>query len=533
MTQTSSPTAARRATGRNVVAVLVVAAILQAVGTFGINLWRYRTFRVAGPLDLSYYNQQLWNAWHGNSPITIRPKNAYVVEGPEPWKTNHLRPVTLVLLALHRIWPGVPMFFAFQSLVLASGVWPAFRLGRHASGQALCGMFCGLAYAAAPVVWLLGTTDFRYLHLGVPFVLWTYEALDRRSPRQLSWCALALFATRESYSVVVAAMGFSQLFRRRPVWENLRWAAAAVATGFVWFWIHVAYLWCAFGPDSAAGYLQATRNPAGSYGQSTSSMWGELRREGSRLAIQLGGLVLGAAAAPELAVPGIALAYPPLRMGLFTLHPSQQYVRYFAPAASLLLAGLFVSLGRVWRRFSPSRVPLWGAGVVVALLATQSVLGMTLREDSVLRLKPRVGAGEISTVRDRLSRIPADDGVLAFRGVLPSLSARCQVYDYHQLPPGVTLERAIADSDWIVVERLLVLLGEMLASDATPRETCEQFAKLIAIGHSDAGLTPAEWMQTARTIRAASAGFRVDASLQSMVVLRRSRGGTRAQAQVR
>ncbi len=116
--------------------VLLAAGVFSAAGTFAINHWRYQTFRVAGPFDLAYFNQQQWNLWHGMASLTIRPRISYATEGPEPWRTMRLRPITLLVTLLYPLAPGVPLLLAIQSISIGLGVLPAYLLGRHvASGQ--------------------------------------------------------------------------------------------------------------------------------------------------------------------------------------------------------------------------------------------------------------------------------------------------------------------------------------------------------------------------------------------------------------
>lgn len=505
--------------------VLATAAIVQASGTFAINNWRYRTFRVAGPLDTAYYNQQLWNFWHANSPITIRPQNSYAIEGPEPWKTNHLRPVTAVIGLVYPLWSGVPLFYFLQSVAMACGVWPAYHIGRRIAEDANCGIVAGLMYATAPIVWLLGTGDFRYLHLGIPLVLWTFDALDRRRPVEFAVSTSALFCTRESFCIVLAMLGISQLVRRRPWAENLRWACAAGAIGVAWFWIHFGYLAWAFGRETAAGYLEATRDPVSAYGRNPGHMIDDLGRESVRLALVAGPMAAASVAAPELMVPGIVLGFPPLHMGLFTLHPAHQYVRYLAPAGSVLLVAAVVSLSRLWRRWSNCLRRRRAMGISAILIFTAGTSCVLFGPAGVLRIPSRLAhPNDVTALRNALQAIPADAAVLAYRAVLPNLSSRTKLFDYHQLPPEVTLENAIDQSRWIIVERLVLVLVDLDRQAATDPASQAQLEWTLAQMEGRGELSSAAWRRIVSGF--ASSGvqeqFQHAATLQSVVVLRRT-----------
>ena len=83
---------------------------------------------------------------------------------------------------------------------------------------------------------------------------------------------------------------------------------------------------------------------------------------------------------------------------------------------------------------------------------------MTIVE--LLRLPSRVPDEDVAPLRAALSGIPPDAVVLAYRDILPHLSARTRLYDYYQIPPGV--EPQLDEFDWAIVERYQVgFLGDI------------------------------------------------------------------------
>ena len=118
---------------RKVYLALALLGGLFAAATFAINLWRYETYRSAWPLDLAFFNHQLWNLWHGMAPLTLRPVNYYAIEGPEPWRMAQMRLAALALAIPYRLWPGVPMLLAAQSVACGFGVWPMYRIAARRS----------------------------------------------------------------------------------------------------------------------------------------------------------------------------------------------------------------------------------------------------------------------------------------------------------------------------------------------------------------------------------------------------------------
>jgi len=459
---------------RNPTWVLLAAGAFCAAGTFAINMWRYSTFRVAGPFDLAYFNQQHWNIWHGMAPLTIRPQIAYAAEGPEPWRTMRLRPITLLLTLFYPLAPGVPLLFAFQSAAIGLGVLPAFLLGRRvAGGDVTAGLLAAAAYAIAPPVWVLGTNDFRYLYLGLPLVFCLYCSIRAGSGGATAFWALALLCVRSPYCILVALLGLASLFNDGRTAQRLKWCLGLLALAVFWLVLTVLYLYLLFGPTAAAGYVEAMFDPIRYYGRNPGSELAELEREWPRLLLVLVPAGLVAWSIPELAIAALLLFYPPLRMGLFTLHPAQQYVRFLAPALAMLLLASSAGLAKVWSRERAHAGRRRLAGVALAAMAASSAIYLA----QLFMLPPRVHKSDIAKLKEAMSRIKRQDAVLAFRALLPNLSSRTVLYDYYQMPDGLTVEAAAATVDWAFVEMRQRALIEYLKR----REYFETRAELAAL----------------------------------------------------
>jgi len=222
----------------------------------------------------------------------------------------------------------------------------------------------------------------------------------------------------------------------------------------------VLYLYVFFGPAAAAGYIEAMLDPVRYYGRNPGMELIALQREARRLALVFGPLVLAGLAAPELMLPAALFLYPPLRMGLFTLHPAQQYVRFLAPALFMAQLAAVVGVARLLLK-SKTKPPLsWLAWSSLAACAAASVVYVAM----TLSLPSRVAISEVRGLRESLEAIGEAEPVLAFRAVLPNLSCRTELYDYYQLPPAMRVEEAAARCNWAVVElRQYDLLNYLLA----------------------------------------------------------------------
>ncbi len=476
-----------------------------ATGLFLINTWRLRTFRVSAPLDMAYYNQQLWALSRRLPQITVRPQNFYAAEGPEPWRTNHLRPITWAFVPLYRLWPRPELLYLLQSLVLGLGVFAAYHLAAIQGGRK-GGILGALLYASCPGIWLLGSTDFRYMYLGIPVGLWCAAALIQNRAGAFLTRSLLWMSIREPYSVVVAALGVGRYLQTPRRLSGLRLALLAVGFGITWFWLHVLYLALAYSPSTATQYLWAVRHPTEAYGMVEGAIALSLAREWHRLLVNFLPLVLLCLAQPNWLIVGLPLLFPPMRMGLFTLHPAVQFVRYLAPALVVLLAGSSAATGRLvgsrfklLRQLPPSVLLLnFVCCAVVVLVGPSTLFRMPGPSDAILKLPPRYSEGHRSReLLAVLDRIPKTEGVLAARGVLANLSPRTTLYDYYQPGPAVTWRDAIQRCRWLVVERRILLL----ASPDVPAPLREAvWESILRVSGATGRKNRQDWEEFARTV---------------------------------
>ncbi len=504
-------------------AVAVAAALVLAAGTFAINSWRLRTFRVAGPLDMAYYNQQLWNM--GRAPVTVRPQNFYATEGPDAWRTNHLRPITFALVPLYRWRPHPTTLYALQAAVLALGVIPAYRIGAR-YGDPTAAALAALTYAACPPLWLVGATDFRYMYLGIPIGLAVADWIAQQRTSRLV-LGTAIWATiREPYCIVIAALGVHHALWQWPVRGAWRVGAIAIGLGIVWFWGHVLYLTLAYGPATAAGYLWAATHPTEAYGLVPGAVAAALRREWPALLVYFMPLAALGLRRPLCVALGLLLLLPPMRMGLFSLHPAVQYVRYICPALVLLLWAAVTSVAERWQESSRRH---WS----LALLATQLMAlalivtvgpGLLRRgaiRDGLLTFPSRYNELDVRAgLVELLKRIPQQEPVTAARGVLLNVSPRTVLYDYYQPGPGLDQLAVARNARWLVVEKKLFLLD-----GPVPRVAEAVWQSLRRTAGSTGVRRREEWLRFVRWLRRARAGaggWRVVYEGADLLVLRRT-----------
>jgi uncharacterized membrane protein len=186
-----------RVSVRHPTRVVVVGMIAYALVFSVITVGQHRTFRTHA-MDLGYYVQVLWDLGHGLPPYeTLLQQHAWA---------GHLSPILYLLAPLGRL-PDVPEgLLVFQSVALALGALPLYRLARRRVGDvAGAGLAC--LYLLNPSLHGINTKDFHTAALAIPLLLTAMDALGRGHVR-LFWAATILtLTTREDAAIAVLGLG--------------------------------------------------------------------------------------------------------------------------------------------------------------------------------------------------------------------------------------------------------------------------------------------------------------------------------------
>jgi hypothetical protein len=472
----------------SVLLVLVGLGVAVAAGTFGVNYWRFRTYRSAWPLDLAFFNHQLWNLSHGMAPLTLQPGNFYASEGPEPWRMAQMRLLTFLVLPVYAMLPGVTTLLVVQSTACGLGVWPMYRIAVRRSGGAGWGIAAAALYAVSPPIWLLGTLDFRYLTLGVPLALAAFDALDARNARRYALLAIVTMLTRQVYAVALAVLAVAHFVaawlghrwgRRKDRMNVRQWLVGPLLLSVVWLLLDQGWLLVFYGPQTVGKYWRGMRNPAAVTSRLDAPAQTMLAAERTNLGRYASASVAAAVAAPELAAAAAALSYPPLRMGQWSIHPAQHFSRYATLSCVALLAAAAVSFGRLgaFERQLAWTASKWVVRLAAGALVCAAAVSAALLVHDVLALPSAFSPQERKQVQNVLERTAAREGVLAahlpIHGVLGAaylgassplgpLSSRSRIYDYNQLPlrrnqagelVPITLAEALSNVDWCILSR--------------------------------------------------------------------------------
>src|SRR5262249_48834307 len=134
------------------------------------------------------------------------------------------------LALLYRWGFGTPGLLGFQTLALASGAWPLYRLGTRLGGEPRFGLIAGVAYLLYPPLRSVNLSEFHPIALATPRLLFALDAaLERRPWPMLAACVWSVLCKQE-VAVVVACLGLWYAGH----WRQPRALLLSVA-GLTWF----------------------------------------------------------------------------------------------------------------------------------------------------------------------------------------------------------------------------------------------------------------------------------------------------------
>ncbi|HVW01565.1 MAG TPA: DUF2079 domain-containing protein, partial [Planctomycetaceae bacterium] len=170
---------------------------------FGVmNTQLYRALLVPHG-DSAMYEEHLWNLLHGKGFRSYLDQGLFLGE--------HIQVVHLGLIPLYIFWPSEILLEWCQSIALALGAIPVYRLAARRCGSRSAGICLALAYLLYfPMQRLDISIDFKTFRpeaFGIPLFLCALDALDaRRWGWMLGWLAATL-TVKEDYGLMIAALG--------------------------------------------------------------------------------------------------------------------------------------------------------------------------------------------------------------------------------------------------------------------------------------------------------------------------------------
>lgn len=187
-----------------------------------VQLWRLTHLNDTG-FDLAIYSQVLWNATHGHGWFSSIQDHSY-------W-SDHLEPVLWLYWPLMKLWWSPLWLLWSQTLIIASAVFPLYRLSRRVLSPYLA-LVIPLLFLIHPSTWNTATIEFHVLSLSIPLIMWAGVLLVEAKVRWWQWALILtpLALVREEMGLVVLGFGVLAAIKKR----GWRWWVPAVVIGVSW-----------------------------------------------------------------------------------------------------------------------------------------------------------------------------------------------------------------------------------------------------------------------------------------------------------
>ncbi len=201
---------------------VIILMVSYALFFSAFTLAQHRAFLTLG-FDLGNVDQALWSTTQGRILRYTNWPGGTIRFG------NHFEPILLLVSLTYFIHSGPETLLVLQSLVLAAGAWPIFRLaGRRLESEWMGVLFAAL-YLLFPGLEAANVFDFHAVALAPTCLAWAFWSLEQaRYKRFVVWGLLAM-ACKEEIPLIVALMGVWLAARGR------RWLGLAIAgLGVAW-----------------------------------------------------------------------------------------------------------------------------------------------------------------------------------------------------------------------------------------------------------------------------------------------------------
>ncbi len=170
--------------------------------------------------DLGIMDQAIWNTLHGSVLHMsicniVNDTNCYSFAGISRFAI-HFEPILFPISLLYLLWPDPKTLLAIQTLVVASGAFPAFWLARLRLRNEWAAVAIALLYLLYPAQQQAIVFDFHAVTFTASLLLFVLYFLYTRRTAWLIVFAVLAMACKEEIPVVIAFYGlWSILFQRQ------------------------------------------------------------------------------------------------------------------------------------------------------------------------------------------------------------------------------------------------------------------------------------------------------------------------------
>jgi uncharacterized membrane protein len=372
--------------------------------------------------DLGIQDQVIWNTAHGNwysSSFEVRN-----------YMGDHFKPLIAIFAPFYWLYPTVYWLLAFQTVILALGAIPTYRLASRRLRSYWAGLAIAIAYLLYPPIGYINRADFHWEATVIPTFLAAIDAADQNHWRTASiWLTLSLLG-KEEIGLTVAALGIWLAWHHRSK-LGLAWTVIGVAYSFtVLFGIIPAIRQ---GPSDTLdrySWLGTTPLEIAKTALSTPAVIPQrlFSINGVRCLVSL----FGPLAFFPLVSPLSLVLLPAYSYNMLSDNMAQHtiYFQYTAPMTPIVVAGAIYGLARVFSIAKRKQWPWLPVATLLGLLIFTGwhtfIVNNPLTDDGTVReaWKRQTNA---ASVREALLMIPGNAAVFTTNHYAPHLTHRRQI----------------------------------------------------------------------------------------------------------
>src|SRR5579885_3497576 len=199
---------------------LVAAMVAAFAGFYIVYLARLQDAFMTPAEDVGIMDQAVWSITHGHlfhQTICniVSDTNCYSLNGFSRFAI-HFEPILFPLSLVYLLWPGPKLLMIVQTLVVASGAFPAFWLARLRLRSEIAGVVIAALYLLYPELQQAEAGYFHAVVLTSAFLMFVlYFMYTRRTAWIFVFAVLAL-ACKEEILLIIFMFGlWSMVFQRR------------------------------------------------------------------------------------------------------------------------------------------------------------------------------------------------------------------------------------------------------------------------------------------------------------------------------
>ena len=199
-----------RSIGLDAVVWLAIAAFI--VFFSWLSILRHESFG-SGAMDLGYTDQVVWNTLHGRPMRFSTFENASIdlplatFRRTDTLLAFHVELILAPISLLYLIYDSPITLLLLQTVGMALGAWPAFRLAREHLGSDTAGIIFALAYLLAPAIQGATMSDFHATSLTASVFLFALFYLERRRFVPFFILMVVALLSKEDLSLMVFMIG--------------------------------------------------------------------------------------------------------------------------------------------------------------------------------------------------------------------------------------------------------------------------------------------------------------------------------------